>query len=99
MKDKTDEMKNFGWRVDELIRERNITRSEFDKASGTTTQLRYDWRRRGGVPSAAIALKIARYFGVTVEYLLTGKDENPLNDTVKELQARIEKMKEFIKNA
>ena len=35
------------------------------------------WRRRNILPRADTAVEIAKYLNVTVEYLVTGKDQNP----------------------
>ena len=95
---KSETMKHFGIRVEELLAERKVDRSYFDKQVGIIAQSRYDWKK-GAVPNAVTALKVARFFGVTVEYLLTGKDENPLGETVRELQARIDGIKDFVRDA
>lgn len=96
MKDET--MKQFGTRVDELLESRKIDKTSFDRQVGIIAQSRYDWKK-GAIPNAVTALKVARFFNVTVEYLLTGKDENPLTDTVKELQEKIDRIKDYVKNA
>lgn len=96
MKDET--MKQFGVRVEELLESRKIDRSSFDRQVGIIAQSRYDWKK-GAIPNAVTALKVARFFNVTVEYLLTGSDDNPLTETVKELQERIDRIKDYVKNA
>ena len=96
MKDET--MKQFGTRVDELLESRKIDKTSFDRQVGIIAQSRYDWKK-GAIPNAVTALKVARFFNVTVEYLLTGRDENPLTETVKELQEKIDRIKDYVKNA
>lgn len=83
---------NFGVRVEELLNERQIKPGNFYKDIGIVPQAFYDWKKKDQVPYATTALKIARYFGVSVEYLLTGNRDNPLQEKVEELQARIRKL-------
>ena len=79
---------NFGTRVEELLTERNIKPGTFYEAIGIIPQAFYDWKNKGRIPFATTALKVARYFGVTVEYLITGENTNPLQAKVDELQAK-----------
>ena len=80
---------NFGTRVEELMRERNVKPGDFYKAMGIVPQAFYDWKKKDQVPYATTALKVAKYFGVSVEYLIEGTLDNPLQKKVEELQGRI----------
>ena len=80
---------NFGTRVEELMRERNVKHGDFYKAMGIVPQAFYDWKKKDQVPYATTALKVAKYFGVSVEYLIEGTLDNPLQKKVEELQGRI----------
>ena len=93
---KTDLEKNFGARVEQLIEERHIKVTDFIEHAGISKQSLYDWKRRGQAPNARLALRIAKYFGVTVEYLLTGETSNPLQATVDELHAQLKQIREFV---
>ncbi len=84
--------KNFGLRVEELLQERNIKPIDFYGEIGIIPQNFYDWKKKGSIPNAATALKVARYFGVTIEYLLTGSTDNPLQEVVEELRERLRKI-------
>ena len=79
---------NFGSRVEELLKERQIKPGDFYKAIGIIPQAFYDWKKKDQVPYATTALKVARYFGVTVEYLIEGGTDNPLQSKVFELQQK-----------
>ena len=83
---------NFGTRVEELLAERQIKNGDFYKAIGIVPQAFYDWKKKDQVPYATTALKVAQYFGVSVEYLLTGNRDNPLQAKVEELQGRIRQL-------
>ena len=78
----------FGARVEELVKQRQIKVTDFYETIGISKQNYYDWKRRNQAPNAMTALKVARYFGVTVEYLLTGETNNPLQAKVDELQKK-----------
>ena len=80
---------NFGLRVEELLQERNIKPRDFYDAIGIAPQAFYDWKKRDQVPYATTALKVAKFFGVTVEYLIEGTSDNPLQAKVDELQKRL----------
>ena len=83
---------NFGSRVEELLNERQIKPGDFYKAIGIVPQAFYDWKKKDQVPYATTALKVARYFGVTVEYLIDGGIDNPLQAKVFELQQKNKKL-------
>ena len=86
---------NFGQRVEELLKERDIKPGDFYKAMGIVPQAFYDWKKKGQVPYATTAYKVAQCLGVTVEYLITGKNENPLQAKVEELQERLRKISSY----
>lgn len=87
MKDKNNF--NFGLRVKELIEERNITTAQFLKATDTPNQRFYDWCNKGAVPNVLTAMKVARFFNMTVEQLINGADTNPLIEVVDSLQKKL----------
>lgn len=93
---KTDEEMDFGARVEELLAERHIKVNDFIEYAGISKQSLYDWKRRGQAPNARIALRIAKYFGVTVEYLLTGSGDSPLQAKVEELQNQLKQIREYV---
>jgi len=86
---------NFGLRVENLLKERNVKPAVFYDNIGIVPQLFYDWKKRSQAPNARTALKVAQYFGVTVEYLLTGETTNPLQKKVEELQKKLREVAEF----
>ena len=83
---------NFGQRVEQLLKERQIKPFDFYNGIGIVPQLFYDWKKKDQAPNARTALKVAQYFGVTVEYLLTGETANPLQKKVEDLQERLRKI-------
>ncbi len=60
----------------DLIAEKKITKSKMlsDLSLGGGTFA--TWQERGNTPNGEIVLKLARYFNVSCDYLLTGKESN-----------------------
>ena len=76
-------------RIEELSKERKISQKELAEYLGfSSAQVFTNWKYRGSMPDADVAVKIARLFGVTVEYLVTGETDNPLQRSSEELQLK-----------
>ena len=58
-----------------LLAEHGITAYKVAKATGITTATLTSWKKGRYTPKQEKLQKIADYFGVTVEYLMTGKEE------------------------
>ena len=87
MKDKMNY--NFGLRVKELLEERNLSTAQFLKATDTPNQRFYDWCNKGAIPNVLTAMKVARFFNMTVEQLINGADTDPLVEVVDSLQKKL----------
>jgi transcriptional regulator with XRE-family HTH domain len=61
-------------RIDMSLKARNASRKDLYLSVGMAINTLSNWGTRGTVPSADIALKIADYLGVSVNWLITGKD-------------------------
>ena len=85
---------SFGIRIEQLLIASNIKPGDFYSSTGVSQQQFYNWKKRDIYPSALTALKIAQYLNTTVEFLITGKSENPLQPVVNDLQARLKKINE-----
>ena len=70
----------FVKRMDKLLSNRNETRVDLSKNVNVTTQTISHWSTRGTIPAADIALKIADYLNVSLEYLLYGTEKTFSND-------------------
>lgn len=66
--------------------EKGIKDSDVVKSTGITKSTFSDWKRGRSKPKNDKLQKIAEYFGVTVDYLMTGKEEAKEKDP--ELTAR-----------
>lgn len=60
---------------EKLCSERGITAYRVCKETGITTSTLSNWKAGRYTPKADKLKKIADFFGVSVEYLLTGKEE------------------------
>lgn len=83
-------------RIEYLLRTNGMSQSDLSKATGISTGLISQWKKRTQNPSISKLAVVADYFGVTVDYLL-GKEEKPaateddeLNEYLEELKTRPE---------
>lgn len=63
-------------RIDKLCESHSIKRKQLADAIGINPSTIAVWSIRNTVPSADIAIAIARFFRVNVEWLITGEDPN-----------------------
>ena len=61
-------------RIHELRTAKNISQVELAKALGVTKQSVSNWENDNIQPSIEILIKLARFFGVTTDYLLALDD-------------------------
>lgn len=73
---------SFGTAIKELRKERGIKQVELARDLGITLSCVAMWEISLRVPSADMLIKIAEYFGVTVDYLLCGKKEPADSDAI-----------------
>lgn len=79
------------YEIFELLCQKNgVTPYRVCKETGLTTATISNWKAGRYVPKADKMQKIADYFGVSIEYLMTGK-ENAVTEKVPELTARDER--------
>ena len=87
--------KAFWARIKELCNQRNVKQSDVC----AVTDLKYEnfknqsWM--GNILSTRNVYAIAKFFGVTMEYLLTGESENHLVERNIELEKRVAKLENF----
>ena len=67
-------MTDFVKRIDEVLLRKNLKRAALCNDLELSSTAITDWARRGTVPAGDICLKIADYLGVSVEWLISGKD-------------------------
>ena len=74
---------------EQLLQKYGVTAYKVSKETGLTQSTLSDWKRGRSTPKTENMKKIADYFGVTVEYLMTGK--NVPKEKAPELTARDER--------
>lgn len=66
----------------DLLQKKGVTVYQVCKATGIASATMSDWKNGKSVPKQAKLIKIADYFGVSLDYLLTGKEDarTPITD-------------------
>ena len=91
-------MELFAERLERLIKEKKLTQIAVADSVGIRRPTISDWKKNGSYPTADVALKIAKLLGVTVEYLISGEENQGL--TLAEENSRLkEKLANIIKIA
>lgn len=62
-----------------LLKERGVTAYKVAKESGVTQTALSNWKTGKSTPTTKTLQKIADYFGVTIDYLMTGKERQTTN--------------------
>lgn len=62
---------------EKLLRERGVTAYKVAKDTGIGTATLSNWKNGKYTPKQDKMQKLADYFGVTIDYLMTGKDSAP----------------------
>lgn len=60
---------------EQLLQKYGVTAYKVSKETGVTQSTLSDWKRGRSTPKTDNMKKVADYFGVTVDYLMNGKDE------------------------
>lgn len=58
-----------------LLKEKGVRTSDVCRATGIVASTFSDWKKGKSAPKQDKLIKIADYFGVTVEYLMNGKEK------------------------
>lgn len=74
---------------EQLLQKHNVTAYKVAKEAGVTQTALSNWKSGRSTPTTKTLKKIADYFGVTVDYLMSGKDET--KEKISELTTRDEK--------
>ncbi|MDE5581066.1 MAG: helix-turn-helix domain-containing protein [Treponemataceae bacterium] len=95
------EEESFIDRLERLLEEKNFQKKDLAEAVGISRTGISTWRVSGALPRADIAIKIARFLNVSVEYLILG-DINELdkrNDSIAYEVAKLPLQKQKIVSA
>jgi transcriptional regulator with XRE-family HTH domain len=69
-------MTDFVSRIDQILQDKNLKRAALCADLDLSQTAITDWARRNTIPAGDICLKIADYLGVSMEWLLTGKESS-----------------------
>ena len=78
---------DIGYRVHEILKEKHLTAAALGKYANISTGNISDWKRKGTNPSSDRLALISEFLGVSLEYLMTGKEKSspPIRDDEREL--------------
>lgn len=82
----------FWNKVKELLDLKNLTQKELSALTGINLGTLKNQICRNVIPDAVSAVKIAQALNTTVEYLVTGIDENKAQKELTELKAKLADM-------
>lgn len=70
-------------RIDQLLADKGVSAARMCRELGFSSGLYSQWRKRSQNPSADKLKKIAGYFNVTMDYLMSGAQEEPDPESVR----------------
>lgn len=76
---------------EQLLQKYGVTSYKVAKEAGVTQTALSNWKAGRSTPTTKTLQKIADYFNVTVDYLITGKNDSSEEDKGSELTARDER--------
>lgn len=79
-----------------LLNEMGITAYRFCKDTGVSSSTISTWKKNNSKCGTDLAETIANYFGVTIDYVLTGKKESPKNELTPKDERDIKKKLDLI---
>lgn len=98
MKDKKLDVNKFWTRFNEQAKKHNVTIGQLSAEIGTLPQNMKNKKFRKTFPTLEELVKISSYFGTTIDFLLLGKDDNPLQRRINELETRIDELESKLKS-
>ena len=82
-----------------LLEERGVTAYKVAKATGIAGSTFSDWKSGRSTPKQDKLQKIADYFGVSVDFLITGKEETAVaQETHVDLKAEFNRIKKLLES-
>lgn len=84
-------MTKFAENLLNLMEQKNLKKSDLSREAGISYTTLDSWlKREDSLPKIDVCFKVAKYLGVTVEYLITGESEEP--KAIDPLIAKIQKL-------
>lgn len=81
-------MSTFVDNIEKFCVARHITKADMLRDLGLPSSITANWKHRGNMPSAETIYKIAKYFGVPMEYIMYGEG-NPMDDDIVAVAAKL----------
>lgn len=82
-----------------LLEERGVTAYKVSKATGIAGSTFSDWKSGRSTPKQDKLQKIADYFGVSVDFLITGKEKTAVaQETHVDLKAEFNRIKKLLES-
>ncbi|MCR5436187.1 MAG: helix-turn-helix transcriptional regulator [Treponema sp.] len=79
----------FWIRLKALMKSQKITQEKLCKTCDISLATFVSWIHNNRLPDLLSAIKIAQTLGTTVEFLVTGKNDNAAEQQLKELKAKL----------
>lgn len=76
---------------EQLLQKYGVTSYKVAKEAGVTQTALSNWKSGRSTPTTKTLQKIADYFGVTIDYIMTGKDDSAKSEIKQELTTRDER--------
>lgn len=89
---------DFWTRFTALAKERKVTIGQLSAEIGTLPQNMKNKKFRKTFPTLEELVKISSYFGTSINFLLLGKDDNPLQRRIDELETKIDELESKLKS-
>ena len=84
---------------EKLLKGRGITAYRFCKDTGVSTSTISTWKKKNSKIGMDLAETISNYFGVSIDYLMTGKEEESKEKIhTDDLKQKFEELKELLES-
>ena len=84
---------------EKLLKGRGITAYRFCKDTGVSTSTISTWKKKNSEIGMDLAETISNYFGVSIDYLMTGKEDEPKKkNNTDDLKQKFEELKELLES-
>lgn len=83
---------------EKLLKRRGITAYRFCKDTGVSTSTISTWKKKNSKIGMDLAETISNYFGVSIDYLMTGKEEDKKENSVIDIKDELERVRDLLKN-
>ncbi len=84
---------------EKLLKGRGITAYRFCKDTGVSTSTISTWKKKNSKIGMDLAETISNYFGVSIDYLMTGKEDvQKEKDNTDDLKQKFEELKELLES-